>query len=221
MRVGALYLAQLESAGYGFDVSTDFKSVPEVANLAGRSFQMPTFDPRRIDHTEGTAFWAFLTKDGQPVATVATLKQELGSERFDKFAMRTASAQFCQGERPAIEWIAPELTAMLQGSLAYIGELTVRKDHRGKRSVLKAFMRLVQSLILMEWPVDWTYAFIPSRHVEVGLAPLYGFVRSLPDPQHWVPSVTDLRASSEWFVGSTRGELNHLFLSDLRRNDIL
>jgi hypothetical protein len=216
LRAGGLYLDALERVGYGIEVSTDFRNVSAKAAEAGREFQMPQFDTNRTDHTQSDAFWVFLYLDGNIVGTVAAMLQGLHRESFSDFVCRTTSAQFGNGEEAGVVKVSPILDAKLSGKkLAYIGELNILKGKRGSRTSLRDFVRLAQVLAVMEWDVDWTYAFIPQRHIEAGLGSLYGFTQSLPFAQIWNEEITEKRTSSEWFVGSPRLELEHIFAADL------
>ncbi|MCA0963305.1 hypothetical protein [Salipiger bermudensis] len=211
----ARYLAAIMAAGYDVKVCTDFERIPDLALLSGRDFQMPQFDIGRTDLTAGRAFWLFLIHRGEAVGGAAVQLQDLGGEPLDRYLLRTASHQFPRQDGPTLKSVAQPLSA-ITGRIAYIGELRFATGHRGRREVLQNFMRLLQCMAVVEWRVAWSYAFIPERHMRARLDLVYGFTRALPSAQVWASPVPAVRSSSEWFVGASREELDHIFSLDAK-----
>ncbi len=209
----ARYMAALSGAGYRVDACVDFERIGEIALLTGRDFQMPQFDTVRADLTAGRAFWLFLRSGGEVVGGAAAQLQDLGHEPLDRFLIRTADNQFPRQGGRTLRSVAAPLGA-ISGRVAYVGELRFATSHRGRREVLQNFMRMLQCMFVSEWRVDWSYAFIPDRHMRARLDLVYGFTRSIPAAQVWEEPVPEVRSSSEWFVGASREELDHLFESD-------
>jgi len=216
LKAGAVYNSIISEAGYELDYVDDFEAVPSIALETGRSFQMPGLSVTRNDHTKNTAFWLFIKQGDEYIGGVAALLQDIGRERFDHYLKRTASNHFPNQNRPTIRHIAKPLGDEVSGKLAYIGELHFKKQSRGQRKILKALMRMLQLLVVAEWDVDWMYAFIPDRHMKARLDLVYGFTRSIPNAQIWSEPAPEVRASSEWFVGVSRADLEHVIVSELR-----
>lgn len=220
-KAASKYLAYLDGCGLEVEVTTDFEDVPRRALETDRNYQLPTFDIKRVDHTQGSTFWLFLKRGDQTIAGAAAMLQELGSESSGAFLTRTAKNQYPNPSGVTIRSIAGPVDKKMHGRLAYIGELSFKEESRGSRKTLSAFMRLLQVLTLLEWDVDWTYAFIPDRHANANLHRLYGFTQMLPNAQDWVEPAPEKRSSSEWWVGSPRDELIWMFKCEARLGNIL
>lgn len=220
-KAASKYLRYLEGAGYAVEMSTDFEGVVSAAAETGRNHQLPTFCVERVDHTETSAFWLFLTLDGARVAGVAAILQDIGRENFASYLRRVARHQYPNPSGEAISVVASPLGDEVGGRLAYIGELSVRRDRRGRHKELAAFMRLLQVMVLLEWGVEWTYAFVPDTHMRAQLARQYGFSRYYPKAQTWVTPVPELRSCTEWFVGAKCSDLEWLFEVELGSDNIL
>lgn len=216
------YLTQLARAGLQVEMFTDFEKVPQTAALTGRHFQMPGFAIDRVDHTDNSAFWLFLKEGDAYIGGAATLLQDLGRETLAEYLLRTSRHQFPGPGGGGVEHVAEPLARDVRGRLAYIGELSFRPGRRGKRAErLAPFMRLFQILAIQKWDVDWIYAFIPDRHMQARLDLVYGFSRTIPRAQTWRQPEPEVRSSSEWFVGSSRMEMEHMLQSDLAVFDVL
>ncbi|AHD02968.1 hypothetical protein [Leisingera methylohalidivorans] len=48
-----------------------------------------------------------------------------------------------------------------------------------------------------------------------------GFSRAIPRAQKWRHPEPEVRSSSEWFVGASRLDMEHMLQSDLAKFDIL
>lgn len=216
------YLHTLSQGGLQVEMFTDFEKVPETAALSGRRFQMPGFAIERADHTENSAFWLFLKENDTYIGGAAAMLQDLGRETLADFLMRTSRHQFPNPSGGGVESVAEPLAREVSGRLAYIGELNFLPGRRGKRAErLAPFMRIFQILAIQKWDVDWIYAFIPDRHMQARLDLVYGFTRALPRAQKWRAPEPEVRSSTEWFVGSSRLEMEHMLQSDLAEFDIL
>lgn len=216
------YLHTLSQAGLHVEMFTDFEKVPATAALSGRQFQMPGFAIERADHTENSAFWLFLKENGTYIGGAAAMLQDLGRETLADFLLRTSRHQFPNPAGGGVESVAEPLAREVSGRLAYIGELNFLPGRRGKRAErLAPFMRTFQILAIQKWDVDWIYAFIPDRHMQARLDLVYGFSRAIPRAQKWRDPEPEVRSSTEWFVGSSRLEMEHMLQSDLAEFDIL
>jgi hypothetical protein len=221
IKVASKYLEYLDSQGLEVEAVQDFEAVPTLVQSTGRHYQLPAFDIRRVDHTRRSTFWLFAKRGDVTIGGAAAMLQDLGDEDAGLFLQRIATGQYPNPNGPAISRIAPPIGQKMSGRIAYIGELSFADNSRGSRQTLSAFMRLLQVLDLLEWDVDWTYAFIPDRHVNAQLHKVYGFTQILPNAQTWNVPVPEKRSSEEWWVGAPRSELIWLFNCALGRSDIL
>ncbi len=221
LKAGAKYLTMLGEKGLDISVRQDFDSIPDAARAAGRDYQLPTFQIDRTDHTRASTFWVFLNHGDVSVGSAAAIRQDLKGENVADYLMRTARHQYPNPSGAAISRVSEALSDKMTGSLAYIGELAIAQQAKGDRVALACFMRLVQILAISEWDIDWTYAFIPHRHLNANLDKLYGFTQRLPAAQSWVEPVPEKRSSTEWWVGAPRAELIEFLRADARLENIL
>lgn len=221
LKAGAKYLGKLAQKGLDISVRQDFDLIPEAAKSAGREYQLPTFQIDRVDHTRATTFWVFLNKGGVSVGSAAAIRQDLNGEPAGEFLKRTAKHQYPNPNGHTLLRVSEAMSTKMTGSLAYIGELAIAQQEKGDREALACFMRLVQILALSEWNVDWTYAFVPQRHLNANLDKVYGFTQRIPHAQSWGEPVPEKRANSEWWVGAPRAELVELFKAEALLEDIL
>lgn len=221
VKAASLYLSQLSKDGIEVEACRDFDKVPELAELAGREYQLPTFRVDRVDPTEGRFFWLFMRQDGELIGSAAAQLQELGREKFTDFSARMARHQYPNQSGETLSSVAGLLDEKMSGRLAYIGELALVSSAKGRQKRVGTFLRFLQVLVLLEWGVDWVYAFIPDRHKQVRLDQAYGFTQSLPNAQIWREPIPDKRSSTEWWVGSPAREVEHVLKADLLGADVL
>lgn len=215
IKAASSYLGELSRDGIEVEACTDFDKVPELAALAGRDYQLPTFQVHRVDPTAGRFFWLFMRKEGELIGGAAAQLQELGAEKFTSFCERMARHQYPNRTGETLLHVSEILDSKVEGRLAYIGELALVDSAKGKPKRVGVFLRFLQVLVMLEWDVDWVYAFIPDRHKLARLDRAYGFTQALPSAQIWREPPPDKRSSSEWWVGSPAKELAHVFHSDL------
>ena len=199
--------------GLGFDIlaEDDFEVIQEKVNNTGKEWQSPMFSLMRNDFTRGTAFWAFLMKDGVEVGGVALRYYDLRGESLESYLHRTSNAQYGGGD-PVIESIAKPVSENIGGRLVYIGELYVAKEARGNIKVLRAFIRLSVVLAAMSWQnFDWVYAFIPKEHAR--LADAYGFTYRLPKAITWKQPEPKGRLDSHILIAMSNADFSHLLSS--------
>lgn len=220
LQVGAKYLDFLADHGLQVSVTTDFETIPDLAKETGRNYQLPTFDIARVDHTEKSAFWIFLHSGDERIASAAALLQDLGSEDARSYLKRVARHQYPHPKGDPISEVAEPLGEMA-GRLAYIGELCIEKSYRGFPRVAGAFIRLLQLTAVAEWDVDWTYAFIPDRHMRAQLSKFYGFSRQVAFAQGWLEPTPNYRSPNEWWCASSRRELNWLFKKEIESDTLV
>lgn len=215
LRAAAYYINRLAAKGVEVEYFCDFQKLPEVAREVDRAFQQPAFDVTRIDPTVDMAFWLFMVVDGKRIGGVAALKQVLGRESYESYIKRIFQGQYGVGVTPLVLEVAQPLNEKLSGTLAYIGELSVLRSHQNDRERQSLFLRLVQLLALLRWDVDWVYAFMDDRHVKARKDRVYGFTQMLQRPHVWSGVVPENRYKDEWWVGTPRSDLEHIFRAEV------
>jgi hypothetical protein len=213
--VAARCLEEIKAKGYEIELSTDFETVENTAKKAGRRQIMPTFAIAPSHLTKESAFWLFLKKEGEPVAGVAAALQDLGRECLADFLKRTYRHQFPHPTGETILEVAEPLYEV-SGKVVYVGELARHDKDKGSRQVLKAFMRMLQLIIVAKWEFNTVYAFIPERHFEARLDRVYSFCTAVERAQVWNEPAPPARSSDEYFVGSTRTQLANSLRAEAR-----
>lgn len=211
MKAAAICLERLKARGFEVEQSADFTRV--TAQIAGmeKNYLTPKLSPDWNDFTSESAIWLFLLRGGKPVGGVGARFDALGPERVDTYWQRTFARQYPRPKGPTVEDVSPVLVERLTGNLVYVGDFFLAQDVRGPAAVSKLMAYLMLALALSKWPnLDWVYAFIRQRDLGRGAAARYGLHQVVPRPLNW-PDPPEGRGNTEWFAGTTRDELQHMF----------
>ena len=202
----ALHLARLKKLGYDVLASDDFAEIETLVQQTGKPFRSPMFDTRRNDFTEGRAFWLFLKKGETIVGGLAAQQIALGQESFEHYIRRTTSTQY--NIEAKLEYVAPPLNERLRGTLIYLGDLHISDAARGKRQVLREYIRLCVILSAMTWPsFDWIFAHIPYQHRS--LQDVYGFASITHSAFLWGEPRPMLRSDDMAVIYMAKMDLTH------------
>ncbi|MBU2980853.1 hypothetical protein KO498_03405 [Lentibacter algarum] len=207
----AQHLAKLKALGFDVLATDDFAEIEELVQQTGKPFRSPMFDTRRNDFTEGRAFWLFLKLDGEIVGGLAAQLIGLGQESFEHYIARSTNAQY--GIEADLEHVARPLNDRLRGDLIYLGDLHISDAARGKRQVLREYVRLCVILSAMTWPsFDWVFAHIPYQHRS--LQDVYGFASITHGAFTWGASAPFLRTNDMAVIYHAKADLLHSLLID-------
>ena len=202
----ALHLARLKKLGYDVLASDDFAEIETLVQQTGKPFRSPMFDTRRNDFTEGRAFWLFLKKGETIVGGLAAQQIPLGQESFEHYIRRTTSTQY--NIEAQLHYVAPPLNERLRGTLIYLGDLHISDAARGKRQVLREYIRLCVILSAMTWPsFDWIFAHIPYQHRS--LQDVYGFASITHSAFLWGEQRPMLRSDDMAVIYMAKMDLTH------------
>jgi hypothetical protein len=203
----APYMDELKKAGLGVFATQDFSEVEHHWPKTGRTAQTPMMDVTRQEFTQSSAFWLFLTENGETIGGLGAKFVDLGDETFDSYLRRTSIHQYSRNADP-IEAIARPIRDQISGKLVYIGELEFREGKRGRISVLTAFVGLAKALAAQKWTdFHWMYAFIPEEHIR--LARAYEFSYQLPNAIRWKDPAPPGRLNSHWIIAMDRHSFAH------------
>lgn len=165
-------------------------------------------DVSRLDFTRSQAFWLFLTFDGHVVGGLGAKLIDLAGETFESYLRRTSRSQYSSDSDP-IQSIASPINQELTQKLIYIGELGLRKEHRGNLKILGAFAQVTKALCAMRWPdFNWMFAFVPEEHL--GFIRCYDFTWMLPNAITWHDSPPEGRLNSHWIMATSRSHYEHV-----------
>lgn len=205
------HLQRIQNLGFDVEPVDDFTSIKRRVRNVGRSHENPMMDVDRLDFTQRTAFWLFLTLDGRDVGSVGVKCEDLVDEKFDLYLRRTSRAQYGVFEDP-IEEVAAPVRASLGGQMIYIGELEFHPEVRGRRGLLPSFIGYLKALSALKWAdFDWMYAFIPERHLL--LAHHYEFSMHIPRAITWKAPPPPGRLNSHYLIGLDRQSYRHAVTS--------
>lgn len=210
-RRAAAHLARLEAQGFDVYATDDFTEIEELVQQTGKPLRSPMFDLRRNDFTERRAFWLFLRMGDAFVAGIAAQSIPLGEERFESYVRRTTDTQY--DIKADLERVARPLNERLRGHLIYMGDLHITQAARGKRQILRDYVRLCVLLSAMTWPdYDWVFAHIPYEHRS--LQDVYGFTSITHQAFTWGASKPELRDNSFAVIYQAKMDLMHALASD-------
>ncbi|MEP4195960.1 MAG: hypothetical protein ABJL99_10035 [Aliishimia sp.] len=205
-QVAARCLSRLKFEGFDVLACDDFERVSDLFPETGRHAQTPMMDVRRLDFTQGQAFWLFVTQEDAVVGGLAAKSIKLKNERFDDFLRRTTKHQYGFELDPIAEVATPVVEA-ISGDLIYFGELEFKSDFRGNASVLRDVSRVSKCLAAMRWPdFDWMYSFIPDEHFKFAKA--YDFNLVVPEAIRW-SSAPSGRLNSHWIMANNSSQFIH------------
>ena len=206
IRLASSCIKKLEDCGLDVEASRDFNKLPQYMADVGKTSLTPKVDPSMNDFLEGDGVWFGLSKEGQRIAVIASVFQDLGTEGLSAFLLRSTNRQYGAG---AVVSVAPQNVIGIGGRTAYIGELYVSEKFRGKRDWLNAYVTLVMATCCLDWKADHCYAFFRKRDFMARMPQLYGFTHCVPGVMRWGREVEG-RDSSETLASISRPALVHL-----------
>lgn len=204
----AALLKTLNAEGFDCEADDDFESISRWLERDVTLSQNPKISLLRNDFVKGSAFWSFLTRDGERVGRLAARFYDIRDEPLGDYLRRTNNAQFGKG-REVVDYIAPSVSQFIGGRLIFFGDLEISPQVRTSRKVLSAFARLTMVLSAMTWAdFDWMYAFVTRQHARQ--AELYGFTYRVPRVLSWKKPVPEGRDDTHVLVASPAADFWHL-----------
>lgn len=182
---------------------SDLREVGSLAEGAQKQYLSSYGSPYFNDFSDADVLWISVKQEGVPVfvgsARLETVRNESVSRYWSRVFERHHNLTFSR--------VRPEVDEMLTGSLAYFGDLHVNPQRRGARKSLQAFLVMAHVLVSLKWDPDWSYCFVPERHVMLGNSALYGFTHSFCTPIHWDSPPVKPRTSSDWLLAAPRSSV--------------
>lgn len=195
----------LEDRGYDIAQSADFAGLEAELPEIRKTIISPNFLYRGNDFSDGNAYWLTLRTDGKLAAVIGARIEHLGDQGLGAYLHNSLRRMYAPSAERVVQNQAP-IFDQIRGDVVYFGDLFIKEENRGSRSVLMCFVHLHQALSFMKWPsADWIYAFHAAADVLRGKADQYGFGNRWPIAQAWVDPPS-FRSSSEYLSTIARGD---------------
>lgn len=199
----------LEFSGFHVEAVSDMERGLALAERLWGEVSTPVISSGHNDFTAGRFFWLILHDERGPAACAAARLEDLGGEDPSAYLHRSMSRHYLECGRDVVKSVAPREVLGLGDRLAYIGGLNFRKDVRGGKNSLMAFMGLLQMLVATQWHVDNAYAFVSPRDGRLLVGRTYGFMTEIPQVVIWKEPPPG-RYEDECFLSISRGQFPHL-----------
>lgn len=206
VRLATQCLTAIEAGGLRVESSNDFMQLSRKMPDISKKSLTPKMDPEKNDFLEGDGFWLGAYNGDELVAVIACNFQDLGGEGLSSFLLRSTNRQY---GAQTIDYVAPQEVVNISGRTAYIGELFVKKEYRGKVGLLRPLVLLVATTCCLEWKIDYAYAFFRRRDFMARMPQLYGFTDHVPGVMRWAREVEG-RGSSETMASISKHKINHI-----------
>ena len=197
----------LRRKGLSIEYGVDFGVLERIKETLGAGVS-EHFSQSHNTFFAGEAFWLCISDDaGNPIATHAVKVQNLGNERLDSFIQRYWPQIYGQDSALEVRF-GERQRGFLQditGTVAYAGELFV-SDSARKLRIADLLCKYAQICAVLQWDIEFYYAFMEPRSVAKGLGTMGGFVRQhrmVPEPN----SPVSQARGDFWFVGCSRSDI--------------
>lgn len=201
--------------------SNDFSKIDALIEQIGKPYLTPQLSPNWHEFTEENAFWLIAEDaDGGPVGVMGIRLDQLGGEVLaDYWRRQLTRLHGAQNKSPINEHHFPPVARRISGNVVYFGDLFVRPNVRGlPRFPLRPFSVMAYSLALLQWRVNWFYAFATDKHMKQGVQSQYMMVRSYPFVHYW-DEPRPQRTDTDWMMCMDREDANYMIETALERAD--
>ncbi len=199
---------RLHDAGFECAVTVNAGEVAAMLRELEKPYITPYLSPGYNDFTWSSSFWFVVRCEGRLVAMGGVRFDDIGDEPIAEYWTRIFARHYGPGKPGEIHSIAKPITEKVKGKLAYMGDLYVAKDWRGKRSYIKDAMVICHLIVSLRWSPDWTYAFLREKDVQRGASALYGFTWVVPNSKLFVDPKLP-RSNGECCALISRADLEH------------
>lgn len=208
---GGPLLSALKAKGYSVELEEDYDKIAAKVQQVGRLETIPMMDVDRLDFEQGQAFWLFLKKGEERVASVSAKSVDLRNETLGSYTRRTSRGQYKRSFDP-IHYMDP-MFDVIRGMVVYTGQVQTEKKDRPTGNVqpsdLLKFLKVMQLVILARWKFDWMYGFVGESHIPLNR--LYGFSCVIRRAIVWREPVPEGRENSHALLASPRRQVELLF----------
>ena len=203
--------------------SCDFNEIVALIEVIGKPYLTPQLSPNWQEFTKNHAFWVIAENEQRaPVAMIGVRLDQLGGEVLSDYWLRQLTRFHGEENKPPISAKHfPPVARKISGNVVYFGDLYVKPAGRGQpRFPLRAFSVMAYSLALLQWRVDWFYAFATDKHIKQGIQSLYMMVSSYPFVHYWSEPKPQ-RTDSDWLLCMTDEDAHYMVETALERADFL
>jgi hypothetical protein len=197
---------QLALQGVSVEQVQDFRRIEEILSKSKKDYLTPVVSPLSNDLLQSNAIWLVAWREGRPVIVGGSRLEDLAFESVSSFWPRSLERLYGRKSGDLIESVSPRLAALLQGRLAYFGDLHVMPGERGVLSSVRSFVTIGHMLVSLKWDPDFTYAFIHDRGVAKSAGYRYGFNYAIPNAMKW-SNPPHPRSDQEWCAIVSRQDL--------------
>ena len=199
----------------------DFSKIDDLVKEIGKPYLTPQLSPNWHEFTEETAFWLIAEEmDGAPVAMMGVRLDQLGGETLADYWVRQLTRLLGEEKKSPIDTRHfPPVGRQIKGNVVYFGDLFIKPSGRGApRFPLRAFSVMAYSLAMVQWNVEWFYAFATDKHARQGVQAQYMMVRSYPFVHYW-DEPRPQRTDTDWVMCMDRDDANYMIETALERAD--
>ena len=201
--------------------SNDFSRIEPLTEEIGKPYLTPQLSPNWQEFTEENAFWLLADDfDGSPVAMMGVRFDQLGGEALSDYWLRQLTRLHGEQKKSPIDARHfPPAARKMRGNIVYFGDLFIKPTGRGApRFPLRAFSLMAYSLAMLQWEVDWFYAFATDKHVKQGVQSQYMMVRTYPFVHYW-DEPKPQRTDTDWMICMDREDAHYMIETALERAD--
>ncbi len=192
-------LASLATNDIDIQATNNVDDVWDFTREIGKPYLTALLAPERNSFTAANCFWLKLVEQGKCAGCVGARLDDLGDEPIERFWAREFDRHFPDAGRIVSE-ISPSVHRELKGRVAYIGDLYLSPEFRGRLTILPHVFRLLHATISLEWAPRSSYAFMRTSDVYKGFSARYGFSVHLPNQKRWPGEAPDGRYNDEQLV---------------------
>ncbi len=201
--------------------SNDFNAVEALTQEIGKPYLTPQLSPNWQEFTKDHAFW-LIAEDhkGSPTAMIGVRHDQLGGEALSSYWLRQLTRMHGEQKNSPIDTRHfPPAARKISGNVVYFGDLFVKPSGRGQpRFPLRAFSVMAYALSLLQWRVDWFYAFATDKHVRQGIQSQYMMVSAYPFVHYWEEAKPQ-RTDSDWLMCMDNEDAHYMIETALERAD--
>lgn len=189
--------ARLAQHGIRVEQIDDFDRIPGLIEKSEKNYLTPIVSPLRNCLTQNNCIWLIGWRGDIPAFIGGARLEDLGDEPVSMFWPRSMARLYDRPKGELIRNVSNEVSAQLNGKLAYFGDLHVTPGVRGTLSLLRAFITIGHIAVSLKWNPDHIYAFLRGDDVLRGAAMRYGFLDLFPHPIEW-ENPPEQRSNNEW-----------------------
>ncbi|WP_208992992.1 hypothetical protein [Roseibium sp. TrichSKD4] len=178
---------EITKLGYVFRLGSDFEELEKMLSDTDKGELTEHFNTVFNTYTPESGFWAaVLDADGACICIAAARVDNLGKQSLQthlrKYWKRCYPA-ICDGRALASN-DQPRFQSQISGRVAYLGDLWVRQQCRGKR-IHERVAPLIMLAALHKWEPDWMYCWVRPSAWSKRYPLAYGFSTVEPVGIRW------------------------------------